>query len=274
MQHILEKQRKRRRRTRLRQLLLRLLFFVFVGASIFGAVIFSPFLRIRHIVILTKGETSSEEIEGVLQGVLAERVFFGMVPRAHIFFLRASYIKEKLQEVFPRIASADVSRSFRGELSIIIKERMVWGIYCDAGLPPEIGKEKCYYMSDDGILFADAPRLTGTVIFRITDHRSHALHLGASPFKNSERNAIQRIRSAVPKYLSVEVEEVTIGLEEDGSLRAYTHDGWYILFDDETSIEKALQNLALVFEKQVANPKNLEYADIRFGEKIFYKVLK
>lgn len=266
MHSILESKRAHRRAMHARHLVFKTLFFVVLGIGIVSTFLLAPVFRIREIIISGVESPKSETIERFLQRLLDERVFGGMVSRAHLLFLESDYVQQRLSQTFPHIASADVSRSLRGVLHIVVQERTTWGMYC--------GREDaaCYYISDDGVLFAKAPELTGDIIFRVRDDRPRgSISLGNSPLERDYVDSIRKLRDIFPSYLTTEVKEVVIGLEEDGSLRAYTDEGWYILFDTTTNIEKALQDLKLVLEQQVARRENLEYADIRFEGKIFYK---
>ncbi len=51
-----------------------------------------------------------------------------------------------------------------------------------------------------------------------------------------------------------------------------TLEGWYILIHSQVEFDKQINSLDLVLEKKFDNREVLKYIDLRFGEKIFYKL--
>lgn len=57
------------------------------------------------------------------------------------------------------------------------------------------------------------------------------------------------------------------------TIKAQTNQGWFIYFLADASIKEQIQRLKLVLEQQLANDKieNIQYIDLRFGDKIYYQ---
>lgn len=59
---------------------------------------------------------------------------------------------------------------------------------------------------------------------------------------------------------------------KEGSLTVETSEGWRVLFELNTDIERQLENFELVYnEKFSTSREGLEYIDLRFGERVYYK---
>jgi hypothetical protein len=50
-----------------------------------------------------------------------------------------------------------------------------------------------------------------------------------------------------------------------------TEDGYGILFDALGDIDAQLQNLDVVLREQVEDRGSLEYIDLRFGDRVYFK---
>ena len=50
-----------------------------------------------------------------------------------------------------------------------------------------------------------------------------------------------------------------------------TQVGYSILFDLTGNIDEQFRNLMVVLQEQVEDPTRLEYIDLRFGDKVYFK---
>ena len=65
--------------------------------------------------------------------------------------------------------------------------------------------------------------------------------------------------------------QFTIG-EQDRTVHAITRAGWEILLLEDTDPEAAYKNLELALEREIKDKiASLDYIDLRFGNRIFYK---
>lgn len=59
---------------------------------------------------------------------------------------------------------------------------------------------------------------------------------------------------------------------EENKIRVETRDGWEIYFLKDDTINTQLENLKIILLEKIGNSRNLlEYIDLRFGDKIYYK---
>ena len=136
------------------------------------------------------------------------------------------------------------------------------------------GAEECYYIGMDGVLFAVAPRLTGNVIFRVTDYRpnEHTYTLGSHVVEDKSREKIQYMEQFLKDTFGVSVREVVLGRTYTDTIEIVTSESWYVLLDEATDSKSRANDLLLVFEKHTIDRARLEYVDIRFEGKVFYKL--
>ncbi|MFA5029507.1 MAG: hypothetical protein WC518_02000 [Patescibacteria group bacterium] len=72
---------------------------------------------------------------------------------------------------------------------------------------------------------------------------------------------IKEMKLAISGYESRGQEEVSLVAKA----------GWRAYFDIDSDVAKSVENLELVLKEKIKDQKNLQYIDLRFGDKIYYK---
>lgn len=55
-------------------------------------------------------------------------------------------------------------------------------------------------------------------------------------------------------------------------VRAYTNEGFYILYDTKQDVEEQIGNTLTVLQNEISDRSALEYIDVRFGSHVYYKL--
>ncbi|OGZ44030.1 MAG: hypothetical protein A3J55_01200 [Candidatus Ryanbacteria bacterium RIFCSPHIGHO2_02_FULL_45_17b] len=266
MRSVLTQHRTKQKRAKMQKFFLRFgIFFVLVTGSILFLLL-SPRLRFGPISLSGNASVSSEEIMNIANSFLSERVAW-FFPRSNILLFRPHLFEAHILKTFPQLSTASVSRSFSRELALSVLERSPWGLYC------KISVRDCFYIAEDGVLVTEAPQLSGNVLFRITDQRviSAFFMLGERAIKESEAVFLRQVVDMLADRYTIIVREVRLGRVFQDQTELLTDDGWYVLFDERTNKEQALENLRLVLDQHLTDRAKLEYIDIRFEGKVFYK---
>lgn len=224
-----------------------------------------PVLQISSFSIRGNKVLDTGSVESLIKDRLGKFYFWVLIPRRNMLLYPKRAIASELLESYPRIDSVllqlDSSR-----LIVRINEREPHGIYCRDESP------SCYLVDDDGYIFADAPRFSGPVYFTYI-----------TPL---EGNPIGQFVMGDAQYqaISIFAEELThdgygvIGVRE-------TRSGYYemllehdakILFNraedySETHATLTSATRAESYAEQVDEGKQLEYIDLRFGNKVYYR---
>jgi len=266
MRSVLLQHRAQQKRAKIRKFSLRfgMLFILITGSILF--LLASPRLQFGSVSLSGNTSVASEEITRAADDFLSERVAW-FFPRRGVFLFRPNALEAHILKKLPRLATADVSRSFSRELTLNVSERAPWGLYCKAV------ERACFYITEDGVLVAEAPQLTGNAVFRIKDQRTISAFyvLGERAIKESEAVFLRKTVDMLADHYKIIVREVVLGRVFQDQTELLTNDGWYILFDERTNKERALENLALVLDQHLTDRTKLEYIDIRFEGKVFYK---
>lgn len=183
------------------------------------------------------------------------------------FFPEGTFESEVLRAV-PRVRNADVKTELPHNVAIAIEEREQKGIWCAAAggttAPP------CYFYDTEGVIYAEAPSTgRGSLITRIVDKRRADAELSERVLSAEDIQQSDAVRTMLdvafqkPSYITIESEH---------QMRAGFSAGWEAYFSRGKDLQTQVENLALVVEKEIASRENeLEYVDVRLGEKVFYR---
>ena len=247
---------------RRRRALRRLFFFIFgVIALLSGAVyiFYLPKFRIKDIDIPKLKTLSQDGIKEISKEILSAKLI-GLLPADNILLAPTEKIEAELKSRFLRIKDAKISRHWPDVLKMDILERSTWGVYCR--------KDDCYLSDDEGFLFAPAPEFEGNLLLKLYDERSLTGQLNVGDFILNQKN-FTLIFELKNEFEKAEKRVLKIILKDDQE-EFYLGD-WKIILDFEMNKKTAIKNLFLALA-EIGNLENrLDYIDLRFDDKIFYK---
>jgi len=261
--------KKKRRATFLKKILFYLFLFlaVLVGLTYLSRV---SGINIQEVEIVGNKIVDLEEARSLAEEVILESYFY-LFPKTNVLFFPKDDIKDKLQNRFKGIKNVDFSITDELKLKISLTEREAEYLWCGDTViqPAEGGIPKCYFMDDTGFIFDEAPYFSGDVYFKFYGQ------IGEAEFDSflSLKNAFEAL-GLNPAGMSV---------DGDGDIKmilvagSSSFPGPEIIFKADSDFDEALGNLevALNTEPFLSNFQNkysaLEYIDLRFGNKVYYK---
>jgi len=253
---------------------------ILIGLLVVAAFIYiarQPFTFYRDISIVGNKGVSQEVLLENAREYLNSKAFW-MFPRASVFVFKEDALKEKLRARDARIRDVAVSTNiFQHSLTVVVTEYEPWAKWCgvvDESAPnstdgPMIrGGVVCGFIGDDGVLFTITAE-EGNIPL-ITDERANTHRLGDRVLDDAWLKLVREWTrdGALPPEYAIR----TFSLKADGSLRARTNEGWDIVGDATTDAVSSLSYLRTSLEQEIKEKRALlEYVDVRFGKKVFYK---
>lgn len=189
--------------------------------------------------------------------------FFGLFSRANVALFPKSIIKEKILSEFPRIKEIAIRREGLSAVAVLLEERTPFGVWCS-----EEASKNCFLLDEEGLIFdtASSEQGKGYLVFYGTV-KGDPIRQYYLPGRFTE--IIQflfgvKTTGLVPKSLSVKD-------ENDAELRL--ENGEKLLFALNQNFSELLENLETVYREAGLSDtgKRIDYIDLRFGNKIFYK---
>lgn len=256
--------RMRRRRTRLFVIAGIVLLVMLLIAGI-HYIAYRPSLRIQEISVRGTRLQNPSHVETFVRERLRDDSF-RYVPLDGIFSYPRAELQAAIPREFPRLHSVRIGRAAIASTRLIINvdERDIFATWCD-----EVAT-RCYVFDESGFIFADAtavserPESSYTFSGGIDGDPIGKTFLGGRLHQTMD--LLQRLREGRFVPLSVHVDSA-----EDFSVRL--QNGYVIKASFSQDIDTIIHNLELIAVAPAIRGRDaeLEYIDLRFGNRVYYK---
>ena len=255
--------------------------FLIRGAKIVVPIILlaiSIVLFFRHVFILRViSITGAENISRDHVQALVDEKLYGdylwFFPRRNALLYPKSEIATALTAEFPQLSSVGVSLIYPLNLSLTLTERSPLFSYCGAEQVSERPLRGCFLVDETGYVYSksitlDSPYPELYAPLRAEGEPLRNFVLSADDFKNLKALTLYVITSHIAPRV--------IEISPDRSAEISTNVGWKIKFLLDDSADMLAKNLSAalssdVFSKDPDALASLDYLDLRFGNKVYYK---
>ncbi|HEV3245077.1 MAG TPA: hypothetical protein VG102_01850 [Candidatus Paceibacterota bacterium] len=265
----------RARRRRIRMIVASVVASVLVACAFYLAqVSYLPRYSVGTVEVTGAQTVSPELVADYAQSIIYDgsHHFFS---RANLLLYPKALIEKDIPLEFPRIASASVSSGLLSNAIIIkVTERTPFALWC---LPAQAGTTDgtCYDMDENGFLFAQAPATastSGEYIFTggVSVPTTSQSVIGQTFVSGHSAGLVAFLQllsqsGLTPLGASVQSDQdFTVPLRQGFSLYASFGEDPAALANN---VELILSSNALSGQEQ-----NLAYIDLRFGDKVYYKL--
>lgn len=220
---------------------------VFISWLIYGKV-----WQIKKVDILNAKHTDIEILKNDIDSFLKQKSFF-VIPNDHIIFLSKNKLENHILNTYPSVEEISVSKNFDKEIIIKIKDRKAMGVWCD---------QNCYFFDDEGILFKKSFDFTGAIFATWTDNSSTTLKFYDKALCDKiciDKDFVNFLSKNKVKKVDIIGEELAMLTEYGYSIKAMNN------------ATTTIRNMSYFLNKYEESLNSLEYLDIRFTDKIFYK---
>ena len=245
-----------------------------------------PYFQINSIKISGLVSLDESKIRHKISVLFDEKIgiFF---QRKSFFFLQSERVESDLKSVFPRIAAVSVAKIFPQELSVKISERNLWGIYCNdfkietpledrmteeniKAQVIEIKAATCAYTDDTGFAYESAPASSGSLLLKI--HGDGELKITSQAISSEFVVKMREFSEMLKNTLGMEIVGFEFSFQIQREFRALTSDGFLLWINRDDDFAGVTKVLKTVLDEEIKDRRaELEYADLRFGNKVFYR---
>lgn len=245
------------------------LFLIFVGAL-------SYISRIKRFNIAEVQVEGNKVIDTMAVIEVVNREIAGkylwLFPKTNILLYPKSKISAKIADKFKRFKDITLSVGTGKNLVISVSERAPEYTWCGTIPPQTTEKETCYFLDKDGYIFDEAPYFSGEVYFKFYGKAN----VGTYFSKENQENFAQLILFK-DALVAMELKPVVLYIEDTEDIKIFLSRGPQILFKKDADLGRVAENLkaAISTEPLKSKLKNnysaLQYIDLRFGNKVYYK---
>ena len=232
-------------------------------------------VRITRVYLFDGVLLTEEEVEKKSLSFL-EGSYLWLFPKNNTFFFPKDKLADYLKENFKRIDTISIKKKGLTAISIYIKERKPYAVWCK-GLPNKTDEEieECFFMDQNSTIFAPAPNFSGSAYFKYYGVVSGESPIGKEYIASTTK--FVDISDFVANVKSLSLKPLYIVEKGNDDFSLVLSGGGEIYFDTKESLYKTAQNLSALLKTEalVGLDKNnlpVEYIDLRFGNKLFYKL--
>lgn len=285
----LRQRRKKEFWLKLSLIIIVLLCLVFSVSKIFGI----ERINITQFKISGNEVVSSESVQDEVTEIMSGN-YLKLFSKSNFLIYPKQDIEETLLTIFPRFNEVDLNVDNFNILKIDVVERNPYVLFCEKGLfenekissinviseetDESIAeetvklKERCLFVDNTGFVFDKAPNFPKEIFFKYYVGMAGEESLGKFAFEGEKFKELDSFIQFLnglglsPYKLEIEKENYEIYFAENSRL----------IFEIDQDIKEVTTNLQSVLNMEDFEEEgslwNIEYIDLRFGNKVFYKI--
>lgn len=241
------------------------IFVIFILSLILGLAFWSKdeSMRIENVDITDLTYANKKKVEDVVFDALGGKYLNLFSKRNSLIFPRG-YVEERIYSEFPSIASVDIDFVGFNHIEVNLTEYEAVAKWC--------GDNECYLLNNNGYIFIQEPLLSTEDYITFRGEVAGEI-LRSQLLPPNEFKAFMKFNEVLRDDLDIKI--ISVNQSDYPVYEFVSKAGVVFMIDREDDMADVIQNIKTVFEKEGINKEqyeNLEYVDLRFGNKVFYKL--
>jgi len=270
---------------------LRALFFIAIvlgmGAAAFSAysLAYLDYWQIKFISVSVPESVEKDDVYAAIQESFDEKAAF-FIPKSNYFFVSAASLAERIQRRLPRIRDVRLEKKFPDTLLVSASEREVYAIYCWSGIEDYSASttlsklpmfdpredETCFYIDREGVMFESAVFVESRLFPIIHADEIENFVEGESRLPAGIIDFFEAARFAMKEKTGITLVSLTLSRDIPKDYILGTNFGWFAVVPRDASVSEWVLHLKTVLDSKIRTRlADVEYVDLRFGSKVFYK---
>ena len=262
--------RKRRRRVRITSAIGILILLLTCGVV---SLTYWPALQIKTVAISGAQTLPPGTIEAFVRDRLAGEYWY-VFPKSNIFLYPRQQIAADLIKEYPVLASADVHAADFHTVAVNLVEREPRALLCSQD-------NRCLFMDENGVAYTDAPTFSEPVYLSYYGSTTHSTGSGQACgtlpkqfLTPPEFQALSALVDAIAQKLPGE-KVAAVAVDEAKDVRMRFADNFTLIFTLVDQGGDVFERLTLALTSGPMAARKLgdfQYLDLRFGDKLYYKL--
>lgn len=252
---------------------LTIIFSIFTVFMLTGTIFFLRInsIQIREINIEGTNIIDKKEVKDIVDSSLSGK-YLWLIPKSNTFLYSTKDLHKELLAKFPGILSLDVNKDNFKKINIKIVERKPQDLWCRYGNEESV--PECYFVDSAGMIFASAPFFSGNVYFIFKGELGKEDPLGVQIFTTENFLLFKSFVKQIENKLKLSVVSAELKGGEDFDL--ILSSGLKIMLNKNISYDDMYNNMDALFKSKEFSASSsklnsLEYVDMRFGNKVYFK---
>lgn len=220
-----------------------------------------PRINVSEVSVTGVRELPQRVVEAFAENIL-NNGSFKIFSRNNIFLYPRSKIEREILSEFPRAMAASVSLSSIKDPSVVveIKEREPHSLWCRS-------ERDCFFLDETGFIFSEAEGVTlgGGNIFT-------GGFVGDSPVGSVLLpNHFSRVTKLIESVRGLGINVKSLDILNDTDFSITDSEGMQLRVSFSQSNDEIVSNLKAILGSSAIKDKDIEYIDLRFGNRVYYK---
>ena len=233
---------------------------IIISGWLFYLIVFSVWFQVAEIKIMGNEKVCGQEIKKLIQPKIVQQIIHWET--RSIFLANLNEANKAILKEFPLIGEVDIKRNFPDALIIAVTERKPVAVF--------YYEEQKFFIDKYGIIFEEI--LDNEYFYLKIESLIliEKLELGKRILEKELMGKILEIKQET-KRIDISIKKNLIVSEE--RLNVKTLEGWEIYFNLKDDISAQIFHLNLVLNEKIPleKRKNLEYIDLRFSPRVFFR---
>lgn len=228
-----------------------------------------PFVVINEITVSGNSLIASKDILATVKNIISDS-YLGLFTKSNIFLYPEKNIEKTLAASFPAIKSIHSNLENWYTLNLSVEERVPSALWCQS-----VASTDCFYLDSDGLIFSPAPVFSDNIFLKFTGGQITA---SSSPIVGKNflpPDEFRRIAFFLESLLPLGL--VATSLQIDGDdYQIQLKAGGRLIIKTTGDLSVILENLRTILRSNnltqaLARGGVIDYIDLRYGNKVFYK---
>ena len=233
-------------------------------------------LKIDTVIVVGVEVLEEKEILSVVNTELSGK-YLWLFSKSNTFIYPQNTIGYKIKDKFKIISDLEITHPEIKKIIVTIKERKGEYLWCSG----DADNSNCYFLNTDGYIFSDAPYFSGGVYFKFLGGGISDDPIGKQFLSTEKFNALIQLKKAMynlklnPSAVEIlDNGEYHFILTRSSGVRSNPPK---VRIPANFDFEKIVSNLDSSLEAEPLNAQlskgfpTLQYIDMRFDNKVFYK---
>lgn len=246
--------------------ILRKVFLFSLPLGIFGGILYFVFLssyfEIKNVNISGLKSVSEDNVRQEVSKIFARRNWV-IGKLSNYFLFSKDLAKAEIQSAFPKIGEIKIEKVYPEILNVEIRERNATGVWCRVA--------DCFYFDAQGVIFEPAPKSFGSLMITAEDQRDlDNVKIGDAVLSAERVSFLEEAKELIGRNFEFSIKNFII--TSRGEIEILTSENWRILLAQKETLEYQFSNLKYLLDEEIKNRRReLEYVDLRLGNKLYYK---
>ncbi len=231
--------------------------------------LFYPGLQINNIEISGNKKTNTDYINSAVLGSITKTFIKAgnwELSSRSILLADTAGISAKVLKKFPAIASANAAKKLPQTITLNVVEREPFAVFCR-----DYSAGGCYFIDKNGIIFEAAGDILQYDFMLLQNSENGQIFAGEQVIAENIMQAISKIERMLKDNFQVDIKQALVS--NPFALSLQTAENWKIYFNTGGDIDSQIMEMDALLKEELlpAARKNLEYIDLRFEGKAYYK---